>query len=78
MLTIKQKIKYFEEYLLDNSNWMKEELYLYFFELENGNFKFLEHLNSKTEIENKINFLISKMAMHEHEDSLFNIIESYI
>lgn len=78
MLTIKQKVKYFEEYLLDNSDWMKDELYLYFFELENGNFEFLEHLNSKTEIENKINLLVSKMAMHEHEDSLFNIIESYI
>lgn len=78
MLTINQKIKYFEEYLINNSNCMKDELHLYFFELENGNLEFLEKLHSEIEIQNKVDLLVSKMVMHEDEDGLFNIIENYI
>ena len=79
MLTLEQKIAYFQKYLLDNSNecCMKDEIYLYFFELENSSFDFLEKLNFEEEIKNKIDFLVSKMMKHEHEDGLFNIIENY-
>jgi len=78
MLTLEQKIEYFKEYLLDESDCMKDELHLYFFELENGKFDFLNKLNSHTAIEDKIRFITSKMFMHEHEDGLFNIIENYL
>ena len=73
MLTIKEKIKFFREYLINNSNYMKEELYLYFFEYENGSLKFLEKLDSDIEIQNKVDLLVSKMIMHEDDDELFNI-----
>lgn len=56
---------------------MKDEIYLYFFELENSSFDFLEKLNLEEEIKNKIDFLVSKMMKHQHEDGLFNIIENY-
>ena len=47
MLTLEQKIVYFQKHLLDNSIecCMKDEIYLYFFELENSDFNFLEKLN---------------------------------
>lgn len=80
MLTLEQKIEYLKKNLLDEqqSSCMKDELYLYFFELENGRFDFLNNLNSHTDIENKIKLVASKMFMHEHEDGLFNIIENYL
>ncbi len=82
MLNIETKIKYFQEYLLDTDAsyhaQMKEEIYLYFFELENGNFSFLDSLKTKSDIEHKVDFLVSKMIMHEHEDGLYTIIENYI
>ena len=42
MLDLNQKIKIFEELLeLDNSNY-EEEMYIYFFTLEQGDFDFLK------------------------------------
>jgi hypothetical protein len=35
-------------------------------------------LKTKEEIENKVNFVVSKMILHEHQDSLQNTIENYI
>jgi hypothetical protein len=78
MLTLEKKIEYFKKYLLLESDCMKDELYLYFFELENGQFDFLNNLNTYADIENKTKFIISKMFMHEHEDGLFDIIENYL
>jgi len=82
MLDLDEKISYFEQCLQNtNTNYydkMKEEIHLYFFEMENGTFDFLESLHTQLEIENKVNFLVSKMVMHEHEDGLHNIIENYI
>ncbi len=82
MLSFEEKIAYFE-HCLENQNrnyhdTMKDEIYLYFFELENGNFDFLNTLKTQDEIRNKVDFLVSKMVMHEHEDGLYNIIENYI
>ena len=83
MLDIKNKISYFKEYLnVKNSNYgdeMKEEIYNNLFELGNDtDFVFLEKLNTKKEIDDKIEILVSKMILHEHEDSLNNIIVNYI
>lgn len=83
MLSIENKIAFLKEYLLiKNDNYgdeMKEELHLNYFELGNEiDFMFLDKLNSKKEIENKIELLVSKMILHEHEDALTNIVANYI
>jgi hypothetical protein len=77
MLSFEDKKQYFEKILEVDNNCFAEELYLYFFTLEQGNFDFLNNLNNYNEIENKTNYLISKIAKHEHEDSISNIIENY-
>ena len=54
---------------------MKEEIAFYY---ENNNdFMFLENLNSCQQIIEKIEFLVSKMILHSHEDGLQNIIQNY-
>ena len=63
MLSFEEKIAYFE-HCLENQNrnyhdTMKDEIYLYFFELENGNFDFLNTLKTQDEIRNKVDFLQS-------------------
>ncbi|MBK9330958.1 MAG: hypothetical protein IPM96_00805 [Ignavibacteria bacterium] len=86
MIGIETKISIFKNYLLlRNGSYgdvMKDEIYSYFFEIEeediSSNYHFLQHLNSSEEIENKVDFLVSKMIMHEHEDGIRNIIESYV
>jgi hypothetical protein len=78
MLTLEQKINYFENGLLCENDYMKDELHLYFFELQNSNFNFLNKLHSYYEIEEKIRLIVSKMYLHEHEDGLENIIENYL
>jgi hypothetical protein len=78
MLTLNKKIDYFEQYLLNCNGFMEEELHIYFFELENGSFDFLNQLNSKPEIEDKIDYLVRMMLKHDHEDGLHNIIENYL
>jgi len=52
---------------------MKDELYFYFFQNENS-LEFLNKLSTCDKIINKIDYLISKMIIHEDEDNLFNII----
>jgi len=80
MLSIEEKINFLEKILLlrneSYGDFMKDEIYFYFFENEQG-FKFLNNLNSKKEIETKVDFLVSKMIMHEHEEGLYTIIEEY-
>lgn len=56
---------------------MKVQLSFHFFDLEKDK-SFLDHLNSEDEIRDKIDFLVSKMILHEHEDGLNSIIENYI
>jgi hypothetical protein len=78
MLDLNQKIKIFEELLeLDNSNYA-EEMYIYFFTLEQGDFDFLNKLASLEEIDKRVKFVLAKIAKHEHEDCISNIIENYI
>lgn len=81
MLSFENKIKYFKNYISikngDYGDVMKDEIYFHFFENEKS-FDFLNGLKSKTEIEEKVQFLVSKMIRHEHEDGLTNIISNYI
>ena len=78
MLKLYEKIEIFKRYLdkKDDSyaDMMKDEIYFCFFENERD-FKFLEDLNTKEEIEGKMELVISKMIMNEHQDGLENIIE---
>jgi hypothetical protein len=77
MLNFEDKKRYFEKILEAKNDYLREELYLYFFTLEQGNFDFLHNCNNYNDIEQKTNYLISKIAKHEHEDCISNIIESY-
>ncbi len=56
---------------------MRDEIRDYFAENQNE-LSFLDELKTVEEIERKVNFIVSKMILHEHEDSLQNIIVNYI
>lgn len=86
MLTIHEKIDFFEQDLsTQNASYadtIKDEIYDYFFERMGNstdieNFSFLNLLVSKEEIENKINFIVSKIIMHEHHAGIEDLIEEY-
>lgn len=81
MLDLCGKIFFLKEYLsIKNDSYgdeMKVQLSFHFFDLEKDK-SFLDHLNSEDEIRDKIDFLVSKMILHEHEDGLNSIIENYI
>jgi hypothetical protein len=81
MLSLEEKIQYFENLLLFKNggygDLMKEEIYFYFFE-NDGNFNFLEKIKSPKEIEDKVDFIICKMIRHEHEEGLNIIIAEYL
>jgi hypothetical protein len=77
MLSFEEKIDIFKTYLEEvktgYGNEMKDEIYFCFFENE-WNFNFLNKLATKEEIVNKIELVVSKMILHEHEDELENIM----
>ena len=82
MLTENEKVSILKDKLLHQSNnysdVMKTEIYSYFFDLENGNIaEFLNKFSTKENIESHIDFLVSKMILHENEEGLFSIIEEY-
>lgn len=81
MLTFEEKNEWFKTQLtIKNNNYgdeIKDEIYFYFFENENR-LDFLNELESKVQIENKLEFLVSKIIIHEHEDGLTNIIHNYL
>lgn len=52
---------------------MKNKIYFYFFE-NYYDLKYLDYLKTKEEIEVKIEHIVSRMILHEHEDRLENII----
>ena len=53
-------------------------MYIYFFTLEQGDFSFLDKLDNLEEIDKRVKLVLSKIAKHEHEDCIPNIIENYI
>lgn len=77
MLNFEEKIEVLKTYLeKEKGNYgdeMKNEIYFRFFENE-CDFKFLNDLHTKQEIENKIELIVSRMILHEHDDELQNII----
>lgn len=81
MLSFEEKIESFIAYLeIKNNNYgdiVKDDIYFHFFENENS-LGFLHKIESKIEIENKIEFLVSKIILHEHEDAFSNIIYNYL
>jgi len=80
MLSYEDKIEIIKQYLeIKNGNYsdfMKEELYFHFIENDND-CSFLSSIETKVEIERKIDFLVSKMIIHEHEEGLNEIINHY-
>ena len=78
MLDLNQKIKIFEELIESDNSIYAEEMYIYFFTLEQWEFSFLDKLNNLEEIDKRIKLVLSKIAKHEHEDCIPNIIENYI
>ncbi len=77
MLSFEDKVNVFKSYLeKENENYsdiMKNEIYFYFFENE-SDLKFLNVFKSKLDIENKVEQVVSRMVLHEHEDELKKII----
>ena len=66
-------------YMQDGSyvDFIKEEIAFQFF--ENGWVdNFVENLKSEEEITEKLDLIINKMIMHEHEAGLIDILESYM
>lgn len=77
MLSFEEKIEIFKTYLQEEKesygDKMKNEIYFCFFENE-WDLKFLNELNTKVEIETKIEHIVGRMILHEHEDGLENIM----
>jgi len=86
MLEIQMKIQLFEKFLLSQNDSyadiIKEEIYDYFFtkignEEDIENFIFLNKLQNSSDIENKVNALVSKLIMHEHHAGIDDLIYEY-
>lgn len=57
-------------------DFMKDEIYFHFF-VNKNDLTFLNEYNNFDEIEEKVNFLISKMIMLEDKEGLSEIIHHY-
>lgn len=81
MLSLNEKAAFLEDYLnLKNGSYgdfIKDEIYFYVFE-NSMDLKFLDILHSKNDIENKIDFIISKIILHEHQSGNNTIINEYL
>jgi hypothetical protein len=79
MLSFKEKINVLKSCIdTKNSSYsdgMKAELDIFFFENEFP-LDFLNDLNTKKEIQNKIDVIIHQMIIHEDEEELHEIIHS--
>lgn len=80
MLNFESKKEIFKN-ILDMKNdsygdFMKDEIYFHFFVNEND-LTFLNKYKNFDEIEEKVNFLISKMIMFEDKEGLSEIIHHY-
>jgi len=77
MLNFDLKTNMFKHLLLSRdgsyADTMKEELFFHFFENKND-LSFLNKLQTKCQVEKKVDFFVSKMIMHEHEEDLNEII----
>ncbi len=73
---------------MENSNGdshdkqIRQEIYNYYFEYGDAGyylpqFEFLNTSDDSKEIENRIEFVISKIIMHEHEDGFSDLLHEY-
>jgi hypothetical protein len=80
-LNLEAKINLFKHHLeLKNANYtdyLKDELHFYFFE-NNNDLSFLNELETDSQIISKVDFLISKIIKHEHEEGINEIISRYV
>ncbi len=81
-MSLLHKISFFKS-LLEKQEYgyrqeIKQEIYSNYFELKNGSFDFLKNLNTDQDIETRLDLVIHKMIMHEHEDGLLDIMEVYL
>ncbi|MBL7898507.1 MAG: hypothetical protein JNJ99_08235 [Crocinitomicaceae bacterium] len=78
-----EKIKLFKYLLLEEkSNYadvIREDIYFYFFESENDpEFKFLDKMDDAESISKKLDFVVSKIIMHEDDDRVEELIWEYL
>lgn len=86
MLTLQEKQLYLKNYLLiKNGSYaddIKDSIYEYYFECEEENellsFPFLGNFDNTKDIENKIEFVVSKIILHEDDDCFENLLHEYI
>jgi len=77
MLNLDEKIEIFKAYLEEETEGhvsdLKDEIHFCFF-VNGWDLKFLNDIHSKEEIIKKIELVVSKMILHEHEDGLEDIM----
>ena len=82
MLSLNQKSEHLEFYLNQKNNnyadLIKEEIVFLFFDSAKYDLSFLKNLHTKADIEKRIDFIVSKSILHEHEDGIQQIIEEYL
>ena len=57
---------------------IKSEMYINFFEFNSYSYEFLNNIETENEIKEKIEFVISKFILLEHEEDLNDIIYEYL
>jgi deoxyadenosine/deoxycytidine kinase len=81
-MLIEEKINYLKHYLSKmNDNYgdiIKSEMYINFFEFNTYSYDFLNIIETENEIKEKIEFVISKFILLEHEEDLNDIIYEYL
>ena len=82
MLSPNQKLEHLEFYLKQKNgsyaDVIKEEITFLFFDTQNYELTFLNNLYTTADIEKKIEFIVSKIILHEHEDAIEQIIGAYL
>ncbi|MGB1207245.1 MAG: hypothetical protein ACPG5B_16475 [Chitinophagales bacterium] len=82
MLNQNQKIEYLQFYLAQKNNsyadTIKVEIAFLFFDLCQGDFNFLKKVRTQKELEKRIDFVVSKVVLHEHEEGIRQIIQEYL
>jgi hypothetical protein len=83
LLAKPEKINYFEKLLLEEAgnyaDEIRSEIHFRFFESEdNPEFKFLDGIETPEAISKKLDFVVSKLIMHEDDDSFEELLWEYL
>lgn len=78
-----EKTKFFESLLLEENgsyaDEIREQIYFYFFESENDpEFKFLDKMDNAETISKKLDFVVSKIILHEDDERVEDLIWEYL